>query len=100
MSNYTTQTAALKAVTIDTTTIDAKRIDTKKLFVNGVSIDELQGSGGSGVESLYTDYVYMIAMTEGEIVFSLKIPFSTFVTNDDTGIEEDTVSLETLSLDD
>lgn len=51
MSNYTTQTAALKAVTIDTTTIDAKRIDTKKLFVNGVSIDELQGGGSSGVES-------------------------------------------------
>lgn len=47
MSNYTTQTAALKAVTIDTTTIDAKRIDTKKLFVNGVPIDELQGGGGS-----------------------------------------------------
>jgi hypothetical protein len=51
MSNYTTQTAALKAVTIDTAKIDAKRIDTKKLFVNGVSIDELQGGGGSGVES-------------------------------------------------
>ena len=42
MSNYTTQTAALKAVTIDTTTIDAKRIDTEKLFVNGELFDPSQ----------------------------------------------------------
>lgn len=42
MSNYTTQTAALKAVTIDTTTVDAKRIDTKKLFVNGELFDPSQ----------------------------------------------------------
>ena len=44
MRNYTTQTAALKATTIDTRLLDAKRIDTQKLFVNGVSIDELGGS--------------------------------------------------------
>lgn len=43
MKNYTTQTAALKATTIDTRLLDAKRIDTEKLFVNGVSIDELGG---------------------------------------------------------
>ena len=41
MSNYTTKTAALKAVTIDTTTVDAKRIDTKKLFVNGSTLEEV-----------------------------------------------------------
>lgn len=98
MSNYTTQTAALKAVTIDTTTVDAKRIDTKKLFVNGVSIDELQGGGGN--ESLFADYLYMIHMSGGEIVFSLKTPFSAFITNDDTGVEENTVRLETFSIDD
>ena len=43
MKNYTSQTAALKTVTIDTHKLDANRIDTKKLFVNGVSIDELAG---------------------------------------------------------
>lgn len=42
MSNYTTQTAALKAVTIDTAKIDAKRIDTKKLFINGELFDPSQ----------------------------------------------------------
>ena len=40
MSNYTTQTAALKATSIDTRKIDAKQIDTKKLFIDGISIDE------------------------------------------------------------
>ena len=98
MSNYTTQTAALKAVTIDTTTIDAKRIDTKKLFVNGVSIDELQGGGGS--ESLFADYLYMMQVIGHEMIFSIKIPFSSFVTDDDTGVEENPVSLATLSVDD
>ena len=34
MSNYTTQTAALKAVTIDT-----RKLDTKKLFINGELFD-------------------------------------------------------------
>ena len=48
MKNYTTQTAALKATTVDTRLLDAKRIDTQKLYVNGVSIDELQSGGGSG----------------------------------------------------
>ena len=46
MRNYTTKTVALKATTIDTRLLNAKRIDTQKLFVNGVSIDELQGKGG------------------------------------------------------
>lgn len=35
MSNYTTQTASLKATTIDTRKIDTKQIDTKKLFIDG-----------------------------------------------------------------
>ena len=35
MKNYTTQTASLKATTIDTRLLDAKQIDTKKLFING-----------------------------------------------------------------
>ena len=39
MSNYTTQTAALKATTIDTRLLDAKQIDTKKLFINGELFD-------------------------------------------------------------
>jgi hypothetical protein len=42
MSNYTTQTAALKAVTIDTAKLDAKQIDTKKLFINGELFDPSQ----------------------------------------------------------
>lgn len=98
MSNYTTQTAALKAVTIDTTTIDAKRIDTKKLFVNGVPIDELQGGGGS--ESLFADYLYMMQVSGDEMTFSMKIPFSSFATDDDTGVEENIVNVATLTVDD
>jgi hypothetical protein len=39
MSNYTTQTAALKAVTIDTAKIDAKQIDAKKIFINGEQVE-------------------------------------------------------------
>ena len=41
MKNYTTQTAALKATTIDTRLLDAKRIDTQKLFVNGSTLEEV-----------------------------------------------------------
>lgn len=39
MKNYTTQTAALKAVTIDTHLLDAHKIDTKKLYINGQLLD-------------------------------------------------------------
>lgn len=49
MSNYTTQTAALKAVTIDTAKIDAKQIDTKKLFINGELFDPSQ-TGSSQIK--------------------------------------------------
>lgn len=40
MSDYTTQTASLKATTIDTRKIDAKQIDTKTLNISGINIDE------------------------------------------------------------
>lgn len=65
MSNYTTQTAALKAVTIETAKIDAKRIDTQKLFVNGVSIDELQGSG---TNFSIVPCMYIIGLENGNVV--------------------------------
>ena len=39
MKNYTTQTAALKATTVDTRLLDAKQIDTEKLFINGELFD-------------------------------------------------------------
>ena len=42
MSDYTTQTASLKATTIDTRKIDAKQIDTNKLFINGTQFDPSQ----------------------------------------------------------
>ena len=51
MSNYTTQTTALKATTIDTRLLDAKRIDTEKLFVNGQAVENL---GGGTFVQLYS----------------------------------------------
>lgn len=42
MKNYTTQTAALKATTVDARLLDAKQIDTKKLFINGTEFDPSQ----------------------------------------------------------
>lgn len=42
MSNYTTQTASIKATTIDTRKIDTKQIDTEKLFINGELFDPSQ----------------------------------------------------------
>ena len=41
MKNYTTQTAALKATTIDTRFLDVSRVDVKKLFVNGESLEDV-----------------------------------------------------------
>ena len=41
MKNYTTQTASLKATTIDTRALNAKRIDTKKLFIEGSTLEEV-----------------------------------------------------------
>ena len=57
MKNYTSQTAALKTVTIDTHKLDANRIDTKKLFVNGVSIDELSGKND---EDFLIDVIFVL----------------------------------------
>jgi hypothetical protein len=75
MKNYTTQTAALKATTVDTRLLDAKRIDTQKLYVNGVSIDELQSGGGeSGSVQYFRDYIYMIGFENGEVGGSARIP--------------------------
>lgn len=39
MSNYTTQTASLKATTIDTRVLNSNKIDTKKLFINSELFD-------------------------------------------------------------
>lgn len=48
MKNYTTQTAALKATSVDTRLLDAKQIDTKKLFINGELFDPSNTGGGGG----------------------------------------------------
>lgn len=42
MKNYTTQTAALKATTVDTRLLDAHKIDAEKLFINGTQFDPSQ----------------------------------------------------------
>ena len=42
MKNYTTQTAALKATTVDTRLLDAKQIDTERLFIKGTEFDPSQ----------------------------------------------------------
>lgn len=39
MKNYTTQTAALKATTVDTRLLHAKQIDAKKIFINGEQVE-------------------------------------------------------------
>lgn len=39
MSDYTTQTASLKATTIDTRKIDSKQIDAEKIYINGELFD-------------------------------------------------------------
>jgi hypothetical protein len=42
MSNYTTQTAELHAVKVDTRVLNSNKIDTKKLFINGIQFDPSQ----------------------------------------------------------
>lgn len=42
MKNYTTQTASLKATTIDTRIANAKKIDTERLFIKGIEFDPSQ----------------------------------------------------------
>jgi hypothetical protein len=45
MSNYTTQTAELHAVKVDTRVLNSNKIDTKKLFINGELFDPSQIEG-------------------------------------------------------
>lgn len=52
MKNYTTQTAALKAVTVDTHSLDVNRIDAKKIFING---EELNNVSTEVVNYLWSD---------------------------------------------
>lgn len=61
MKNYTTQTAALKAVTIDTTKLDAKQIDTKKLFINGELFDPSQ-IGSSQIKESPNEAMFMMSI--------------------------------------
>ena len=73
MSNYTTQTAALKAVTIDTAKIDAKQIDTKKLFINGELFDPSQ-IGSSQIKESPNDAMFMMLVgNTGFILESCKL---------------------------
>lgn len=52
MKNYTTQTAAYKATTIDTRLLDAYKINTEKLFVKGTSIaDVIENSSNKGINN-------------------------------------------------
>jgi hypothetical protein len=62
MKNYTTQTAALKATTIDTRLLDAKRIDTKKLFINGELFDPSQ-IGSSQIKESPNEALFFISIT-------------------------------------
>jgi hypothetical protein len=72
MSNYTTQTAALKAVTIDTAKLDAKRIDTKKLFINGELFDPSQTGSSQIKESPNQALFIMLVQGTGFSLQSLK----------------------------
>lgn len=79
MSNYTTQTSALKATTIDTKFLDAKRIDTQKLCINGKEF-----TWKDNLKHLY----YIIEVTQNSsgnfVVSSAQI--SDLLTNEKTDI--------------
>lgn len=45
-TNYTTNTAALKATRADVQKLDAKSIDAKSIKLNGINIEDLLSSGG------------------------------------------------------
>lgn len=68
MSNYTTQTASLKATTIDSRKINAKQIDTKKLFINGELFDPSQESPNEAMFQL-TIVPYLDAEEKGVYTF-------------------------------
>ena len=64
MRNYTTQTAALKTVTIDTHKLDANRINSKKIFLNGAPIEEvISANSSSGINN-----AVKISTTIGDIL--------------------------------
>ena len=73
MKNYTTQTAALKATTIDTRLLDAKQIDTKKLFINGTQFDPSQIKESPN-EALFT---FLIQPTPNSAMKGLYVLHST-----------------------
>lgn len=66
MKNYTTQTAALKATTIDTRLLDAKQINTEKLFINGELFDPSNINGGTSEPS-------QIKESPNEAMFNLVV---------------------------
>ena len=76
MKNYTTQTAALKATTIDTRLLDAKHIDTEKLFINGELFDPSNFNGGSSEPSQIKESPNQILLTLGIIVRDSSKTFS------------------------
>ena len=53
MKNYTTQTAALKATTVDTRLLDAHKIDAEKLFINDKDITEIVEKLNKKIELTY-----------------------------------------------
>ena len=75
MKNYTTQTASLKATTIDTRLLDAHKIDTKKLFINGELFDP------SKIEGKYYSIVWK--MTIGNAITSKSNGYNVIDLNQD-----------------
>lgn len=68
MKNYTTQTAALKATTVDTRLLDAKQIDTEKLFINGNQFDPSQ------IKESPNDAMFMMVVKDtGFLLLSVKL---------------------------
>ena len=76
MKNYTTQTAALKATTIDTRLLDAKQINTEKLFINGELFDPSNFNGGSSEPSQIKESPNQIMLTLGIVVRDESKTFS------------------------
>ena len=71
MKNYTTQTAALKATTVDARLLDAKQIDTKKLFINGTQFDPSQIKENPN-EAMFSMMIMPTPTDEEKGVYSLE----------------------------
>ena len=68
MKNYTTQTAALKATTINSRKIDTKQIDTEKIYINGELFDPSQ------IKESPNDAMFgMIVQSTGFTLESMKL---------------------------